>query len=400
MRRRISIFGATGSVGENTVDLVLRQGGAETYDVQVLTGNSNVETLARQARELKARHVVVGSAELEPKLAALLSGTSTEISSGPEALLEAARVPVDWAMSAIVGAAGLPPTVELARQGTVLALANKESLVCAGGFLKRIVREAGTRMIPVDSEHSAIFQAIAGAPVDQIERIILTASGGPFRTWSADDIAGATLEDALIHPNWNMGRRITIDSASMFNKALEVIEAQYLFDVSPEKIEVVVHPQSIVHSMVGFTDGAVMAQMGPPDMRGPIGYALNYPERPDLPVERLDFTQLSRLDFEVPCRERFPALGLAYRAMEIGGGAGAVLNAAKEAALDAFLANRIGFTDMAALVGDAVEAFADEAAKVLPDAGLDPILKLDRRARDHVVAQIARQKALKDKLAG
>lgn len=400
MRRAVSVFGSTGSVGANTVELLERQGGADAYQVEVLSAFGNADALARQARALQARRAVIVDETQRERLQKLLAGTDTQVMAGKSALVEAAKIPVDWAMSAIVGAAGLPPTIALARQGGTLALANKESLVCAGAYLMALCAEFGTTLIPVDSEHSAIFQCLGAAPDREVERIILTASGGPFRTWDAARIATAKLEDALKHPNWSMGQRITIDSASMFNKALEVIEAHHLFGTAPARIEVVVHPQSIVHSMVGFADGAVIAQMGPPDMRGPIGYALNHPQRHDLPVERLDFTQTANLTFEPPDMAKFPALGLAYEALATGGAAGAVLNAAKETALDAFLEQRIGFGDMAQLVSKTLHDLGEGASGVVASDGLDPISEFDKRARDHVVAQIGREKAPLNNLAG
>lgn len=400
MSRRISIFGSTGSIGANTVDLLESQPSSEGFEIEVLTAQSNAKKLASQARRLNAKRAVIGDEAKLPELSRLLAGSDCEALGGIAALHAAADVPVDWAMSAIVGAAGLMPTVKLAAQGCTLALANKESLVCAGPFLLDLCKKSGTQLLPVDSEHSAIFQCLAGAPEKEIERIILTASGGPFRTWDVAEIRKATVSDALKHPNWSMGERITIDSASMFNKALEVIEAAHLFNVRTDQIEIVIHPQSIVHSMVGFTDGAVLAQLGPPDMRGPIGYALNYPNRQNLPVERIDFTQIGNLNFEAPNQQKFPAISLAFQALEIGGAAGAVLNAAKEAALDAFLSHRIGFGDMATLVNDAIEEFGEEASTVVPGDGLEPIFEFDKRAREHVVAQIARKKDVQENLAG
>jgi len=263
----------------------------------------------------------------------------------------------------------------------VLALANKESLVCAGGLLRRTCATHGTRLIPVDSEHSAIFQALQGERTAEVDRIILTASGGPFRDWTREAMREVTPAQARAHPNWDMGERISIDSAAMFNKALEVIEAQALFDVNPERIEVLVHPQSIVHSMVGFRDGSILAQLGPSDMRVAIGYALNWPDRRDLPVERLDFARLARLDFGPADAERFPALRLARRVIEMGGLAGAVFNAAKETALDAFLAGRIGFLDMAELVEHVLEDLGPDAAAIGPGYDLEAVLTRDAAAR-------------------
>ncbi len=381
MRRRISIFGSTGSVGQNTVSLLAAQGGADAYDVVALTGAGNVTLLASQARALSARRVVTADPDRLPALRRALEGSGIAAAAGPEALAEAASEPVDWAMSAIVGAAGVGPSLYLARHGGVLALANKETLVCAGDLLRRTCATHGTTLIPVDSEHSAIFQALRGERAEEVERLILTASGGPFRDWSTARMTTVTPAQARAHPNWDMGERISIDSATMFNKALEMIEAQALFDVAPERIEVVVHPQSIIHSMVGFRDGSIVAQLGPSDMRGPIGFALNWPDRHDLPVSRLDFATLGRLDFAPGDPDRFPALRLARTVMGLGGLAGAVFNAAKESALDAFLAGRIGFLDMAVLVEHVLERLGPDAAAHGPGYDLEAVTALDTAAR-------------------
>jgi 1-deoxy-D-xylulose-5-phosphate reductoisomerase len=379
--RRVSVFGATGSVGRNTVDLLMEQGGRAAYRVVALTGAGNVRLLAEQARRLGARVAVTADPELLPELETALAGSGIAAAAGPEALLAAASEPVDWAMSAIVGSAGLAPGLRLARHGGVLALANKESLVCAGELLTRTCAAHGTRLIPVDSEHSAIFQALRGEEPREIERLILTASGGPFRDWPRGRMASATPAEARAHPNWDMGERISIDSASLFNKALEIIEAHALFGVAPERIEVVVHPQSVVHSMVGFRDGSIIAQLGPSDMRGAIGFALNWPERRDLPVQRLDFAELGRLDFAPADPDRFPALRLARRVLELGGLAGAVFNAAKEAALDAYLLGSVGFLDMAVLVEHVLENLGPEAAAQGPGYDLEAVMALDAAAR-------------------
>ena len=379
--RRVSVFGATGSVGRNTVALLLEQGGAGAYEVVALTGSGNVALLAEQARLLHAQAAVTADADLLGELETLLAGTGIAAAAGPEALLAAASEPVDWAMLAIVGSAGLAPGLRLARHGGVLALANKESLVCAGDLVTRTCAAHGTRLIPVDSEHSAIFQAMRGERADEVERIILTASGGPFRDWTPAQMQSVTPAQARAHPNWDMGERISIDSATMFNKALEVIEAHVLFDVPGERIEVVVHPQSVVHSMVGFRDGSILAQLGPSDMRGAIGFALNWPERRALPVRRLDLAGLGRLDFAPADPDRFPALRLARRVLELGGLAGAVFNAAKEAALDAYLLGTIGFLDMAVLVKHVLEGLGPEAAAQGPGYDLEAVLALDDAAR-------------------
>jgi 1-deoxy-D-xylulose-5-phosphate reductoisomerase len=381
MGRRISVFGSTGSIGRNTVSLIEEQGGPDAYDVIALTGAANVDLLADQARRLGARFAVTSEASRLDELRAALIGSGVEALAGAAGLVEAASEPVDWAMSAIVGSAGLAPTLAVAAHGGVLALANKESLVCAGRLLRDACDRSGCRLLPVDSEHSAIFQALQGEQTRALERLILTASGGPFRDWSAASMSNVTPAEARAHPNWSMGERISIDSATMFNKALEMIEAQQLFDVRPDQIEVVLHPQSIVHSMVGFADGSIIAQLGPSDMRGPIGYALNWPERRALPVARLDFGSLRTLDFAPVDTRRFPALRLAREVLERGGLTGAVFNAAKEAALDAFIARRIGFLDMAVLVEHVLGELADDAASVTPGYDLDTVIALDRDAR-------------------
>jgi len=381
MRRRVSILGATGSVGQNTVGLLLAQGGAETYQVVALTGSGNVALLAEQARALSAEVAVTADPGRLAELEAALAGSAIRAAAGPAALVEAAARPVDWAMSAIVGAAGLAPGLALARHGGVLALANKESMVCAGELMRRTCAAHGTRLLPADSEHSAIFQVLRGESAGEVERVILTASGGPFRDWPARRMAEVTPKQARAHPNWDMGERISIDSATMFNKALEVIEARELFGLRPEQIEVVVHPQSVVHSMVEFRDGSIVAQLGPSDMRAVIGFALNWPERRALPVPRLDLARLGRLDFSPADPERFPALRLAGQVLELGGLAGTVFNAAKEAALGAFLIHAIGFLDMAVLVEHVLESLGPEAAACGSGYDLDAVMALDAEAR-------------------
>jgi 1-deoxy-D-xylulose-5-phosphate reductoisomerase len=381
MRRTVSIFGSTGSIGCNTVDLLLRQGGAEAYDVKVVTGARNIKLLAEQAVSLKADVAVTADAALLNALTEALKGTGITATSGADALREAAMIKVDWAMSAIVGSAGLTPTLEMAKQAGILALANKESLVCAGELIKATCADSGCTLVPVDSEHCAIYQALAGGTNGDISRIILTASGGPFRDWTTHQMADATLEQAMAHPNWDMGQRISIDSATMFNKALEVIEAHQLFDVSANQIEVVVHPQSIIHSMIEYNDYSVIAQLAAPDMRGAIGFALNWPERTPLPVEQLDFNTMSRLEFTAPDETRFPALRLARRVLEIGGLAGAVFNAAKESALDRFIAGDIGFLDMAGLVETVLEDLHVKASQSSSLEGLETVMAIDKEAR-------------------
>ncbi len=381
MRRSISIFGSTGSIGCNTVDLIKRQGGARDYDVKVLSGSNNIALLAKQAMQLDAEYVVTADPDKLDELRDALAGSNIKATAGHEALIDAASIPVDWAMSAIVGSAGLAPTLKMCENAKILALANKESLVCAGELVKATCEKSGCKLLPVDSEHSALFQALLGGRSKEVSRLILTASGGPFRDWSLEQMANATLEQAVAHPNWDMGQRISIDSATMFNKALEIIEAYQLFDVKPAMIEVVVHPQSIVHSMIEFIDGSIIAQMGAPDMRGAIGFALNWPDRVDLPVERLDFSTIGSLDFYSPDTARFPALEMATRVLEIGGLAGAVFNAAKEAALDRFIEGDIGFLNMSQLVENVLDDMQLEATSCNSIDGLEAVLAIDDKAR-------------------
>lgn len=362
--RSISIFGATGSVGESTYDLICRAGGAAAFRTVALTGGRNVARLAEMARVLRADIAVCADETCLPALREALAGSEVEVAAGDAAIADAADRPADWVMSAIVGAAGLVPGLRALRHGRTLALANKESLVTAGPLLMQTARDHGARILPVDSEHSAIFQALAGEDIGAVERIILTASGGALRDWPIEALARATVKEALAHPNWSMGQRITIDSASMFNKALEVIETREFFGVTPEQVEVIIHPESIIHSLVGFQDGAIMAHLGAPDMRHPIGYALNWPDRAPLPVARLDLAQLATLSFRAPDLARYPALRLCREVMAARGLAGAVFNAAKEIALDRFLDGSIGFMDMAGVVEDTL-------ARLLPELGLE-----------------------------
>lgn len=378
--RRISILGATGSIGESTYDL-LTQPDAEPVQVVALTGGRNVARLAEMARVLRAEIAVVAEESLLPELKARLEGSGVAAAAGAAAIVEAAGRPADWVMSAIVGAAGLAPGMAALRAGATLALANKESLVTAGPLLLATAAAHGARILPVDSEHSAIFQALAGEDLAAVERIILTASGGALRDWPLERLAQARLADALAHPNWSMGQRITIDSASMFNKALEVIEAREFFGVSPEQIEVVIHPESIIHSAVGFHDGAVMAHLGAPDMRHAIGYALNWPRRQPLPVARLDFASLGRLTFRAPDLMRYPALRLAGEVMAAGGLAGCVFNAAKEVALDGFIAGALGFQDMARLVEATLARLSADSRMGQVASDLEAVLDMDQVAR-------------------
>ena len=380
--KKISIFGATGSIGQNTIDLIARA--PDTYEVVALTGANNIAQLAQDAQRLNAKIAVTAHDHLLEDLRDALAGTGVEAAAGTQAINEAATRPADWVMSAIIGAAGLAPGVAALKQGATLALANKESLVCAGQLMLETAAAHGATMLPVDSEHSAVFQALIGEDMAAVERIIITASGGAFRDWPLEKLADATLEQASSHPNWDMGQRITIDSASMFNKAMEVIETREYFRVSPDQIEVLVHPQSMIHALVGFNDGALMAHIGPPDMRHAIGFALHHPSRTHLPVERLDLAKIGSFEFRAPDDVRWPALRLAREVMARGGMAGAVFNAAKEVALDGFVDGKLRFPQMAQIVEDTMET-------LFPDNGvIDAAITLDNVAQvDHLARQAA-----------
>ena len=380
--RAISIFGATGSVGEQTFDLVMRAGGPAVFRTVALTAGRNVTRLAEMARALRAEVAVCAHPGDLAALRDALAGTGIEVAAGPDAIADAADRPADWVMSAIVGAAGLVPGLRALRHGRTLALANKESLVTAGPLLMAEAARHGARILPVDSEHSAIFQALHNEDIASVERIILTASGGALRDWPLEALATATVAEAMAHPNWAMGQRITIDSASMFNKALEVIETREYFGVDPDRIEVIIHPESLIHAMVGFRDGAILAHLGAPDMRHSIGYALNWPERAALPVARLDLAQVATLTFRAPDLARYPALRLCRDVMATRGLAGAAFNAAKEIALDHFLAGGIGFQDMSGVVEDTLARLSGEmrlgnAALTLEDVqGMDHLASI------------------------
>ena len=376
--RRVSIFGSTGSIGCNTVGLIAER--PDEFRIVALTGGRNVARLAEQALTLRAELAVTAHDECLNELRAALAGSGIETAAGPEAIYEAAARPADWVMSAIVGAAGLPPGLKALEQGQTLALANKESLVTAGPLLMATAAAHGARILPVDSEHSAVFQALQGEDPSAVERVVITASGGAFRDWPRDRLARATPDEASSHPNWDMGQRITIDSASLFNKALELIETKEYFGIDPARIEAVIHPESIIHALVGFRDGALMAHLGPPDMRHAIGFALNWPERQDLTVERIDLARLGQLTFRPPDEARHPALRLAREVMEAGGLHGAAFNGAKEAALDGFLARRIGFLDMAGIVED-VLAKMPSAHHMHAQVTLDTVTAADAEAR-------------------
>ncbi|WP_176473882.1 1-deoxy-D-xylulose-5-phosphate reductoisomerase [Actibacterium ureilyticum] len=386
--RRVSIFGATGSIGRNTVDLIARNPGA--YDVVAVTGGRNIALLAEQARALRADIAVTCHDDCLEPLRDALAGSGVAVAAGRAALIEAARRPADWVMSAIVGADGLAPGLAALETGATLALANKESLVTAGPLLMQTARDHGATVLPVDSEHSAVFQALVGEDIAAVERVIITASGGAFRDWPLDRLARATVAQASTHPNWDMGQRITIDSASMFNKALEVIETKEYFGIAPDRIEVLVHPQSLVHALVGFRDGALMAHLGAHDMRHAIGYALNWPERADLPVARLDLAKIGQLEFRAPDPQRYPALELAYRVMELGGLAGAALIAAKDCALDAFIDGRIGFLQMADVVSRVIDRFSGNNGPISAGIDLDTLARADHLASCYAHEAIAR----------
>ncbi|WP_411350943.1 1-deoxy-D-xylulose-5-phosphate reductoisomerase [Leisingera aquaemixtae] len=387
--RKVSIFGATGSIGQNTIDLIRRAPGA--YDVVALTGGANIARLAEDAIALQADVAVTAYDDRLPDLRAALAGSGVEAAAGQAALVEAAARPADWIMSAIVGAAGLAPGLEALKHGTTLALANKESLVCAGRLLLETAEKHSARLLPVDSEHSAVFQGLVGEDIEAVERIVITASGGAFRDWPLEDLPKATLAQASSHPNWDMGQRITIDSASMFNKALEVIETREYFGVRPDQIEVLVHPESLVHALVGFNDGALMAHLGAADMRHAIGYALHWPDRQHLPVERLDLARIGQLNFRAPDPARYPALRQAYEVMERGGMMGAAFNAAKEQALDAFIAGRIPFTGMAAVTEAVLERFAAESSLIDAAMTLDNVTRVDHLARQEAARAAEKQ---------
>jgi len=389
MRRRITVFGATGSIGENTIDLLTRQGGAEAYDVVALSGGRNITRLAEQARDLQADLAVTAYPECYDDLKAALAGSGVEAAAGPEALAEAADRPSDWIMSSIVGAAGLVPGLRALKHGTTLALANKESLVTAGPLLLATAEAHKARVLPVDSEHSAIFQGLVGEEIEAVERIIITASGGAFRDWPLEALENATPEQASSHPNWAMGQRITVDSASMFNKAMELIETKEYFGIGPEKIEAIVHPESLIHALVGFRDGAIMAHVGPPDMRHAIGYALNWPERAELPVARLNLAEIGQLNFRPACERRWPALRLAREVMQTGGLSGAAFNGSKEAALDAFLARQIKFTQMAEVVEAVLDRLSRDGCLTKTEFSLENVLHVDHLAREEAARVVS-----------
>ncbi|MGP1282377.1 MAG: 1-deoxy-D-xylulose-5-phosphate reductoisomerase [Parasphingopyxis sp.] len=385
-RKRLSILGATGSVGQSTLDLVNRN--PDDFDVVALTAHRDVEGLARAARESGANIAVIADPECAGTLADALAGSGIATAAGADAICEAAAMDADLVMAAIVGAAGIPSVMAAIEAGTTVGLANKESLVSAGSLMLEAARTRGVTILPVDSEHNAIFQCFDHQRPSGIASIILTASGGPFREWSREDMRDVTPERAVQHPNWSMGAKISVDSATLMNKGLELIEARYLFDLPPDNCRIIVHPQSVIHSLVEYRDGSVLAQLGAPDMRIPIAYTLAWPERMDTPCERLSLGEIGKLDFEEPDPVRFPAIALARSAMEAGGARPAILNAANEEAVAAFLAGRIGFLDITAIVGNVLDGYAPDAPE-----SLDDVFAIDEAARAQAQQQMERYSA-------
>ena len=379
MTRTLAILGATGSIGKSTLDLVERN--PERFEVAAVTSGTNVEALAEIARRTRAKLAVVADESRLRDLEELLVGSSCRSAAGIDGLIEAATGEAELVIAAIVGCAGLAPTMAAVRAGKTVALANKEALVTAGELMTRCAREKGATLLPVDSEHNAIFQCLAGSRAQDVEKLILTASGGPFRTASADLIANATPAQAVAHPNWTMGAKISVDSATLMNKGLELIEAHYLFGLPSSRIDVLIHPQSVIHSMVEFVDGSVLAQLGSPDMRIPISYALAWPERIATPAQRLDLAAIARLEFEPPDLTRFPALRLAREALETGGAAPIVLNAANEVAVAKFLSGGLRFADIPSMVERALER-----ADFAPPRSIEDVLDIDQATRSRVEA--------------
>ncbi|MAF47952.1 MAG: 1-deoxy-D-xylulose-5-phosphate reductoisomerase [Rhodospirillaceae bacterium] len=388
IQRSVTVLGSTGSVGRNTLDLIARE--PDRFKVEVLTGNRNVKLLAEQARIFKPAHVAVGDESGYEDLKSELSGMKIDISAGRKALVEAAMRPSDLVLAGIVGTAGLEPTMAAAERGAIIGLANKEGLVCAGNMLVEAVKQNDGALIPVDSEHNAIYQVFDFRQSDSVERLILTASGGPFRETPIDKMSRATPKEAVAHPNWDMGAKISVDSATMMNKGLELIEAYYLFPVREEQIEILVHPQSVVHSMVEYVDGSVLAQLGSPDMRTPISYALSWPTRMTTPSPRLQLDKIANLTFEAPDIKRFPALDLARQALQAGGTAPATLNAANEVAVRYFLDETIGFLDICGVVADVLTEMP-----TLELNSMDEVYEIDGEARgraEQLVKRLASNK--------
>ena len=381
MKRKIAILGATGSIGKSTLDLV--EHNRDRFEVIAVTAAMSVEALADIARRTGAKLAVIANESRLGELRQLLAGTGCRCAAGSSALVEAACGDADLVIAAIVGCAGLKPVMAAVEAGKTVALANKEALVTAGELMTQAAQASGTVILPIDSEHNAIFQCLAGSRKEDVARIILTASGGPFRDAPVDRIAAATPEEAVAHPNWSMGAKISVDSATMMNKGLELIEARYLFGLTSDRIDIVVHPQSVVHSLVEFVDGSMLAQLGSPDMRIPIAYALAWPERVETGARRLDLAAIARLDFEPPDVERFPALRVARQALESGGSTPIVLNAANEVAVASFLAGGIRFPDIVDLVQRALDELDFAAPRSIPD-----VLDIDRRTREHVETEV------------
>jgi len=379
--KKISILGATGSIGKSTLDLIERS--PDSFEVVALTASVNVGALAESARRTNAQLAVIADESRRADLEDALRGSACRAAAGPAALAEAAAGDADLVMAAIVGCAGLKPTMAAVEAGKTVALANKEALVTAGELMTAAAERNGATLLPVDSEHNAIFQCLAGSSGQDVARIILTASGGPFRTASAEQLLSATPEQAVAHPKWNMGAKISVDSATLMNKGLELIEAHYLFGLPSGRIDVLIHPQSVVHSLVEYLDGSVLAQLGSPDMRIPIAHALAWPERMKTPAQRLDLAEIARLDFEEPDLERFPALRLAREALEEGGSAPPVLNAANEVAVASFLDRRIRFTEIPRLARRAIE----ENRRPAPGS-IDEVFEIDRDVRRSVAGAI------------
>jgi 1-deoxy-D-xylulose-5-phosphate reductoisomerase len=382
-RRTVAILGATGSVGRSTLDLIERD--SSRYEVLAVTAHRDVAGLAEAARRVGARRAVIADPGLLEALRSALAGTATEAAAGEGAVLEAAGSGADWTMAAIVGCAGLAPTMAAVRGGRTVALANKEALVSAGHLMIEAARSSGAGILPVDSEHNAIFQCFDRDRPEGVRRIILTASGGPFRGKSLEAMRAATPSEAIAHPNWSMGAKISVDSATLMNKGLELIEAFHLFPLPADAFEIVIHPQSVVHSLVEYVDGSVLAQLGSPDMRIPIAYTLAWPERMATPCERLDLVRTASLSFEAPDPERFPALGLARDALRDGGARPAVLSAANEVAVEAFLGGRIGFLDIASIAAETLQCYAPPAP-----ASVEEVLDIDREARGAAEAIVKR----------
>ena len=380
--RTLTLLGSTGSIGLSTLDLVARN--PDAYDVVALTARENVTLLAQQARQFRPRVVAIADPARYQELKEALAGTNISVLAGPQGLIEAATMASDWVMAGIVGSAGLWPTLAAVRRGATVALANKECLVCAGELFTKDVAKSGATLLPVDSEHNAIFQVFDFDHAERVEKIILTASGGPFRMFTRDEMSRVTPAQAVKHPNWSMGAKISVDSATLMNKGLEAIEAFHLFPVSVDQIEVIVHPQSVIHSMVSYVDGSVLAQLGSPDMRTPIAHALAWPDRMNTPVTRLDLGQIGRLDFEAPDLERFPALRLAREALQSGGAAPTILNAANEVAVEGFLQDRIGFLEIPQIVQDVLDRMGS-----MPLRGWDDLEQIDSQARSLATAMFA-----------